>query len=111
MAIQGTINKTTFNVGDTIVVHQKIQEGEKIRTQPFEGVVISIKGREENKSFMVRKIAKGNIGVERIWPLSSPWIERVEVKKRGKVRRAKLYYLREKTGREATRIKTKKASS
>ena len=83
-----------FHVGDIIAVHQKIEEDDKIRTQIFEGVVIAIKGREENKSFTVRKIAKGGIGVERIWPLISPWIAKIVVKKEGNVRRAKLYYLR-----------------
>jgi large subunit ribosomal protein L19 len=85
---------TKFQVGDTIRVHLKIKEEGKIRTQVFEGVVIAIKGRGENKSFTVRKMASGGIGVERIWPLISPWIKKIVVKKRGKVRRAKLYYLR-----------------
>ena len=83
-----------FHVGDIIAVHQKIKEDDKIHTQIFEGTVIAIKGREENKSFTVRKIASGAIGVERIWPLISPWITKIVVKKKGNVRRAKLYYLR-----------------
>ncbi len=85
---------TEFHVGDTIRVHQKFKEEDKTRTQIFEGVVIAIRGRGENKSFTVRKIAAGGIGVERIWPLISPWIAKIVVKKKGKVRRAKLYYLR-----------------
>lgn len=87
-------NDTVFAVGDTIKVYQKIQEGDKIRAQPFEGIVISIKGSGENKMFTVRKIAADGIGVERIWPLNSPWIEKIKVLRKGKVRRAKLYYLR-----------------
>jgi large subunit ribosomal protein L19 len=94
MANQVKVNNERFSVGDTVVVYQKIQEGEKVRSQPFEGIVISIKGRGENKMFTVRKIAAGGIGVERIWPINSPWIDKIEVKKRAKVRRAKLYYLR-----------------
>lgn len=107
MANQIKIDKTTIAIGDTIVVYQKIQEEKKIRTQPFEGIVVRIKGREENKTFTVRKIGAGGIGVERIWPVNSPWIKKIEVKKRGKVRRAKLYYLRERVGKKAIRIKAK----
>lgn len=94
-----------FGPGDTVVVHYKITEGAKTRIQPFEGIVISKRGSDVSKTFMVRKIGANNIGVERIFPLSSPNIEKVEVKKHGKVRRAKLYYLRDKVGRAATRIK------
>jgi large subunit ribosomal protein L19 len=108
MANKSKIDETEFNVGDTIIVYQKIQEEKKMRTQPFEGIVIAIKGRGENKSFTVRKIGAGQIGVERIWPLNSPWIEKIEVKKKGKVRRAKLYYLRKKVGKKAVKIKEKK---
>lgn len=108
MANQITIDKETFSVGSTIRVHQKIQEKDKTRIQVFEGIVISIKGSGENKMFTVRKIAMGGIGVERIWPALSPWIERVEVKKRGMVRRAKLYYLRKRTGKRAVKVKLKR---
>lgn len=94
MANQTTYNKITFAVGDTIIVEQKIIEGEKSRSQPFEGIVIKIRGEGENKTFTVRKIATGKIGVERIWPLNSPWITNIKLKKKGQVRRAKLYYLR-----------------
>lgn len=110
MANQIKINDTIFAVGDTVVVFQKIQEEKKMRTQPFEGIVIGIKGRDENKSFTVRKIGAGGIGVERIWPINSPWIEKIEVKRKGKVRRAKLYYLRERVGKKAVKIKEKKSS-
>ncbi len=107
MANQIKIDKTTLTIGDTVVVYQKIQEQKKMRTQAFQGIVISIKGRGENKTFTVRKIASGGIGVERIWPANSPWIEKIEVKKHGKVRRAKLYYLRQRKGKAAIRVKVK----
>lgn len=107
MANQLTIKEVNFKVGDTIVVQQKIKEGDKFRFQPFEGVVIAIKNRGVNQSFMMRKIAVGGIGVERIWPVNSPWIESVKVKKTGQVRRAKLYYLRERIGKSAIKIKTR----
>jgi len=99
MANQVKIGEISFAVGDKIKVLQKIQEGDKIRTQPFEGIVISIKGEGENKMFTVRKIAAGSIGVERIWPLNSPWIDNIKVIKKGQVRRAKLYYLRNTPGK------------
>ena len=105
MANQAKFGETTFSVGDTVVVSQKIVEGGKTRIQNFEGIVIAIRGRGENKTFTVRKIAVGGIGVERIWPLNSPWITKITVKKRGKVRRAKLYYLRKKASKKATRVK------
>lgn len=84
-----------FVSGDVVRVHQKIKEDEKTRIQIFEGVVLGIKGRGENKSFTVRKVV-GNVAVERIWPLSSPNIEKVDVKahSKKKIRRAKLTYLR-----------------
>ncbi len=84
-----------FVPGDVVRVHQKIKEDEKTRIQIFEGVVLGIKGRGENKSFTVRKVV-GNVAVERIWPLSSPNIEKVDVKSHSKkkIRRAKLTYLR-----------------
>ncbi|MCL5434955.1 MAG: 50S ribosomal protein L19 [Patescibacteria group bacterium] len=86
-----------FVPGDIVRVHQKIKEGEKTRIQIFEGVVIKIKGRDVNKSFTVRKTV-GSVAVERIFPVNTPNIEKVEVKGhlKEKVRRAKLYYLREK---------------
>ena len=109
MANKIKIDETEFCIGDTIIVFQKIQEEKRMRTQPFEGIVIAIKGREENKSFTVRKIASGNIGVERIWPAHSPWIEKITVKRQGQVRRAKLYYLRERIGKRAVKVKERKA--
>lgn len=89
-----------FIAGDTITVSYKIKEGNKERIQNFRGVVIQIKGRENTKTFTVRKMS-GNIGVERIFPISSPFIEDIQVNKRGKVRRKRLFYLRGLTGKKA----------
>ncbi len=88
------ITAITFAPGDIVKVYQKIQEGDKTRTQIFEGVVLSIRGRDENKTFMVQKMV-GDIAVERIWPISSPLVEKVEVKAHAKkrVKRAKLFNL------------------
>ncbi|MCY3018112.1 MAG: 50S ribosomal protein L19 [Planctomycetota bacterium] len=91
-----------FKIGDTVDVHVKIVEGEKERIQIFSGIVISRKGGGINESFTVRRLV-GSEGVERVWPLHSPSIEKIEVKKSGKVRRAKLYYLRDRVGK-ATRV-------
>lgn len=99
-----------FRVGDTIVVHYKIIEGGKTRTQPFEGIVISKRGEGESKTFMVRKIGADSVGVERIFPLYSPNIAKIDVLKFGNVRRAKLYYLRKKVGREAVKVKELKVA-
>lgn len=91
-----------FKVGDTIKVFQKIQEGEKTRLQIFEGVILKID--KTTCTFTVRKISDG-IGVERIWSFDSPWIEKIEVKKHAKkIRKAKLYYLRNLTQKEAARV-------
>ncbi len=91
------LNAVNFVPGDIIRVHQKIKEGEKTRIQIFEGVVLKIKGREGNKSFTVRKMV-GDVGIERIFPVNTPNVEKVEVKShlKDKVRRSKLYYLRKK---------------
>lgn len=91
-----------FNVGDSVDVHLKIVEGEKERIQIFSGIVIGMKGSGTNRSFTVRRLV-GTNGVERIFPLNCPSIDRIEVKKRGKIRRAKLYYLRGRLGK-ATRV-------
>lgn len=92
-----------FRAGDTVRVWQKIKEGDKTRLQAFEGVVLARKhGTEPGATFTVRKVSEG-VGVERIFPRYSPLLEKIEVLKRGRVRRAKLYYLREKAQREARR--------
>ncbi len=95
-----------FGPGDTVKVHYRIIEGDKERIQPFTGVVIQIKNSGLNTTFTVRKISEG-IGVERIFPLYSPRIEKIEVLRRGHPRRARLFYLREKVGRD-TRIRERK---
>jgi large subunit ribosomal protein L19 len=94
-----------FSPGDHIRVHVRVIEGDKERIQPFEGDVISIRGAGLSKTFTVRKISSG-VGVERIFPLNSPKIAKVELVKQGNVRRAKLYYLRNLSGK-AARIKSK----
>ena len=95
-----------FIAGDTVTVHYKIKEGNKERIQQFRGVVIQRTGTGRTKTFTVRKMS-GNIGVERIFPVSSPFIDQIEVNKHGKVRRAKIFYLRDLTGKKA-RIREKK---
>lgn len=94
-----------FQPGDTVIVQVKVKEGERVRLQSFEGVVIAKRNRGYNSSFTVRKISHG-VGVERVFQSSSPAIDSVEVKRRGDIRRAKLYYMRELSGR-AARIKEK----
>ncbi len=97
-----------FNPGDHIRVHYRVIEGDKERIQPFEGDVISIRGNGVSRTFTVRKISSG-VGVERIFPIYSPKIAKIEVLKEGDVRRAKLFYLRKLSGKSA-RIKTKTRS-
>ena len=89
-----------FNVGDTVRVSAKIKEGNRERIQVFEGTVLKIQGGSNRETFTVRKNSNG-IGVEKTWPLHSPSVENVEVVRRGKVRRAKLYYLRTRVGKAA----------
>jgi large subunit ribosomal protein L19 len=86
--------------GETVRVHVKVVEGEKERTQVFEGIIIGLSGKGNRATFTVRKVSYG-VGVERIFPIHSPRIDRVEIVSRGKVRRAKLYYLRERSGKAA----------
>jgi len=95
-----------FAAGDTITVNYKIREGNKERIQSYRGVVIQIKGTGETKTFTVRKMS-GNVGVERIFPMSSPFIAGIEINKKGSVRRKRLFYLRGLTGKKA-RIKEKR---
>ncbi len=101
-------NLPTFQSGDTVRVHVRVVEGEKERIQVFEGVVIARKGGSNRETFTVRKISYGT-GIERIFPLHSPMIEKIDVIREGRVRRAKLYYLRHKKGR-AARIRERRPS-
>ena len=93
-------NVPQFNVGDTVKVYGKIKEGNRERIQVFEGTVLKKQGGSTRATFTVRKISNG-IGVEKTWPLHSPNVEKVEVIRRGKVRRAKLNYLRDRSGKSA----------
>lgn len=99
-----------FGPGDTVRVHVKVVEGSRERVQPFEGMVIRRRSGGVNENFTVRRIASHSIGVERTFPIHSPRIDRIEVLRHGKVRRAKLYYLRGLTGR-AARIKERRRSA
>lgn len=100
-------NDSVFHVGDTVKVHQSIKEGDKTRIQIFEGVCIAIHAKDD-PTFVVRKIAVGGIGVEKIFPLHAPVVVKVEVKKTSFVRRAKLYFLRDLKGKAATKIREAK---
>ncbi len=107
MAITLTHKETNFGVGDVVRVHQQIMEdGKKARTQVFEGMVIGIKGEGQGKSFTVRRIGTQKIGIEQIYPINSPVIEQVQVVREGRrgVRRAKLYYTRDKSTRQIETI-------
>src|SRR5215813_11817987 len=107
--VEGTSLKPAipkFEIGDTVDVHQRILEGQKERVQVFSGVVIARRGEGMREMFTVRRIVQGE-GVERIFPLHSPKIAKVEVKRTGEVRRAKLYYLRDRVGK-ATRLRERK---
>ncbi len=119
-SLQGGENKKSVDVhvGDVVRVHYKLIEKEKVagktkrevheetheRTQVFEGIVIAIKGSGSDTMFTVRRVGAAAVGIERIFPLVSPWIKNIEVKKHGDVRRAKLYYLRGRSGKSATKI-------
>jgi len=93
----------TFKSGDTITVYYEIREGEKVRTQFFKGVVIQIKGTGLTKTFTIRKMS-GTVGIERIFPFNLPAIQKIEINKKGRVRRSRIYYFRELRGKKA-RIK------
>lgn len=99
-------NYPDFASGDTVTVHYKIVEGNKERIQQFKGVVLQRKGAGHNATFTVRKMS-GSIGVERIFPLASPFIDKIEINKKGHVRRARIFYLRKLTGKKA-RIQEKR---
>ena len=90
----------SFNIGDAVKVYAKIKEGDKERIQVFEGTVLKRQGGSNRETFTVRKNSNG-VGVEKTWPLHSPFVEKIEVVRRGKVRRAKLFYLRDRVGKAA----------
>lgn len=99
------VNDINIHVGDTVRVHTRVVEGAKTRVQIFEGIVIRIQGREENRTFTVRRIGAGGVGIERTWPLDARSVVKIEVKKKtAGVRRSKLYYLRDLTGKSAVRV-------
>jgi len=102
--------KAEFNVGDSVRVHTKVVEGDKERIQIFAGVVIGKRGRGLNETFAVRRISYGE-GVERIFPVHSPRVDKIEVERKGSVRRAKLTYLRKRLGKGATLVKEKEAKA
>ncbi len=103
--ISAKIGEQDIHVGDTVRVHSRVVEGAKTRIQVFEGILIRLRGRGENQTFTVRKIGAGGVGVERTWPLDARAIVKVEVKKKvGKIRRSKLYYLRDLVGKSAVRV-------
>ncbi len=101
-------DKAEFGVGDNVRVHTKVVEGDKERIQIFSGVVIGKRGRGLNETFTVRRISYGE-GVERVFPLHSPRVDKIEVERKGSVRRAKLTYLRKRLGKGATLVKEKEA--
>ncbi len=96
-----------FRVGDLVKVHTKVKEGGKERTQVFQGIVLGVRGRGLNATFPVRRISYGE-GVEKVFPVNSPNVEKVEVERAGKVRRAKLNYLRDRIGKRATLVREDK---
>jgi large subunit ribosomal protein L19 len=103
-------NPANFGVGDTVRVHTKVVEGDKERIQVFTGVVIGKRGRGLNETFTVRRISYGE-GVERVFPLHSPRVDRIEVERKGSVRRAKLTYLRKRIGKGAVAVKEKETAT
>lgn len=106
MALQTLHKETKFGVGDEIKVYLKVKEGEKTRNQIFQGMVIGIKGQDTGKSFTVRKIGAQKVGIEMIFPLNTPSIDKIEVVRAGLegVKHAKLYYVRNKSSREIEKI-------
>ena len=103
-------NAAPFTVGDSVRVHTKVVEGDKERIQVFAGVVIGIRGHGINKTFTVRRISYGE-GVERIFPLHSPRVDKVEIEREGRVRRAKLTYLRQRIGKGAMAVKDREETT
>jgi large subunit ribosomal protein L19 len=106
MAIQTKFKDVSFAVGDFVKVYQKVKEGDKTRLQVFEGMVIGIKGRAQDESFTIRRIGEAQVGIERIFPVNSPNIDKISLIKKGGqgVRHAKLYYTRNKSKREIDKI-------
>lgn len=103
--ISAKFNDQDIHIGDTVRIHTKVVEGVRTRVQVFEGILIRIKGRGENQTFTVRRIGAGGVGVERTWPLDGRSLVKIDVKKKAiNVRRSKLYYLRELTGKSAIRV-------
>lgn len=103
--ISANVGEQNIHIGDTLRVHNRVVEGNKTRIQVFEGILIRLRGRDVNSTFTVRKIGAGAVGVERTWPLNSNSIVKIEVKKKTTgVRRSKLYYLRDLTGKSAVRV-------
>ncbi|MDO8498331.1 MAG: 50S ribosomal protein L19 [bacterium] len=103
--ISAKVATTEFHIGDTLRVHSTVVEGNKTRTQVFEGILISLSGRGENQMMTVRRVGAGGVGVERKWPLDARSLVKVEVKKKASnPRRSKLYYLRNLVGRQAVRV-------
>ncbi|MEP7166589.1 MAG: 50S ribosomal protein L19 [Candidatus Woesebacteria bacterium] len=107
MAKYFTYNNQEVSVGDTVRVAFNVAEGDKTRQQMFEGIIIAVDNREAGKAFTIRKIAAGGIGVERIVPVGSPALGNIEILAKGDVRRAKLFYMRDRIGRQAMKIKKK----
>ncbi len=108
MALQTIVCGTTVHIGDSVIIGQKIREGEKDRVQNFSGVVIAMKGNQGEKTFMVRRIAAAAIGVEKIFPIDMPSLVSVKIVKQAAVRRSKLYFLRERIGKAALQLPEKK---
>lgn len=103
--ISTKVKDIELHIGDTIRVHTTVVEGAKTRIQIFEGILISLRGRGENQMMTVRRVSPGGVGVERMWPLNSNSLVKIEVKKKAMhVRRSKLYYLRDLTGKSAVRV-------
>jgi large subunit ribosomal protein L19 len=106
MALSASFKDVIFGIGDKIVVYQKVTDANKTRLSMFEGMVIAIRGREENKSFTVRRIGTAKIGIERIFPLASTTLEKIEVKRHGMMgsKHAKLFFIRDKSKKEIEKM-------
>lgn len=109
MSLQTIICGTTVHIGDSVIIGQRIREGEKDRIQNFSGVVIAIKGEKSERTFTVRRIAAAAIGVEKIFPIDMPGLVSVKIVKQAAVRRSKLYFLRKRIGKAALQLPEKKA--